>query len=99
MDSSAGNHWWHADTLRTWAQAAFDDELVPEDQFRERLGCDAEKWTQMSSPAPEPFLSNPDRWWSTQVNQWTSERGHALRADLEVVFVRDVPWARRYFCP
>ncbi|SKF61708.1 Uncharacterised protein [Mycobacteroides abscessus subsp. abscessus] len=52
--------WWHADTLHTWAQAAFDDELVTEDQFRKRLGCDAEEWTQMSSPAPEPFLSNPD---------------------------------------
>ena len=86
-----GNPWWHRDTLTSWARTAFDDELVTEGDFQMRLGCAEDEWDELLSQAPRPFLADPDRWWPDQVNRWITDRGHALRADPDVLFVRDVP--------
>jgi len=86
-----GNPWWHPATLQAWTQTAFNDDLITEDQFRERLGCGEEEWHQLQSQTPEPFLSNPDRWWPNQVNQWITARGQQLRADPGVLFLVQVP--------
>ena len=83
--------WWHPATMLSWAQTAFNDELLTAEEFRERLGCADGEWHELRPQAPAPFLANPDRWWPAQVNPWIAARGRELRADPAVLFLGDVP--------
>lgn len=86
-----GIPWWLPATLHAWAETAWDDELLTEEEFRAALGCSDAEWAALQRELPEQFRVDPNRWWPKDVKAWIAARGSTLRADPGVLFLRDLP--------